>query len=325
MPMRRRLTAVAGPLVTATLALGTAAWAAAGDVPLTATERARALAVTAQATGPLVSNDRDGSAILSAGALVPGQAETGEVTISNAGDAPGTFSLSAGGATGPLAAVLDLTVVDATGARTVFAGKLATFRRADLGTFAPGAARHYRFELGYPAGLPAADNLLQGVSTSVRFDWDAVASGAASRPGPTPVPPSPPPAPVTPTTPTRPPATTTPSPTPARAPAPAASALTVALGPAPRPVANGRLVTWMSSSTAATARVSGTVSFSGRRLKLRATTVKLTAKRRPVRVKLPAAAVKPGAKRRLTVRLAIAATAGGRKVTVKRTLRVTAP
>ena len=54
-----------------------------------------------------------------------------------------------------------------------------------------------------------------------------------------------------------------------------------------------------------------------------ATTVKLTAgKRATVRVKLPAAAAKP--KRHLTVRLAVTATAGAKKTTVKRTLRVTA-
>jgi hypothetical protein len=80
---------------------------------------------------------------------------------------------------------------------------------------------------------------------------------------------------------------------------------------------------WMSSTTAATARVTGTVSFTGKRVTLRATTVKLTAKRRTVRIKLPAAAVKPGANRRLTVRLTIAATAAGRTTTVKRTVRLT--
>jgi hypothetical protein len=318
--VRARLTTLAGPLATATLALGTAAWAATGDVPLAEGDRARALAVTAQATGPLVANDHDGSAILSAGALVPGQAQTGDVTILNAGDAAGAFSLSASGASGPLADVLDLSVIDATDPQsvTVFSGKLADFHRAALGTFAAGGARRYRFELAYPAGLPAvADNLLQGASTSVQFDWDAVASGGASRPAPTPVPSTPGPTPVVPRTPTPAPPTTTA--------APAAAALTVALGPAARPVSGGRLVTWMSSSAPASARVTGTVAFSGKRVKLPETTVKLTAKRHAVRLRLPAAAVAPGAKRRLTVRLAITATAGGRKVTVKRTLGVTAP
>jgi hypothetical protein len=53
--------------------------------------------------------------------------------------------------------------------------------------------------------------------------------------------------------------------------------------------------------------------------------VNLTAQRRTVRLKLPAAAVSSRAKRVLTVRLAIAAGTGARAVTVKRTLRVTAP
>jgi hypothetical protein len=295
---RRRFTTLAAPVATATLALGTAAWAAAGDVPLATGERAAALAVSAQATGPLVSNDRDGSAVFSAAALAPGSVERGEVTIANAGDAAGRFTLSATGATGPLAAALDLTITDVTAASQVFAGKLVTFARADLGTFAPGASHRYRFALAYPNGVPAVDDLLQGVTTSVQFNWDAVATGGASRPNPTPL---------------------------GTTPTPSATTLSVALGAARKPISKGRLVTWMSSSTAMTARVTGTVTYARKRAKLRATTVKLGAKRRTVRLKLPAAAVKPGAKRKLTVRLTIKATAGGRTTTVKRTLRVTAP
>jgi hypothetical protein len=327
--MRRRLGTLVGPLATATLALATAAWAATGDVPIAAGDRARALAVGAQATGPLVSNDHDGSAIFSAGALAPGQVETGEVTIGNAGDAAGAFTLSASGASGPLAAVLDLTVVDATGSQTVFAGKLATFTRATLGTFAPGAARRYRFELAYPNGPAVVDDALQGATTSVVFDWDAAASGGAAGPNPTPVPATPGPVVSAPATPAAPattataPATVAPATSAPAAPLPSVAALTVSLGTAPKPVADGRLITWMSSTTAATARITGTVSFSGKRAKLPAATVKLSTKRRTVRLKLPAAAAK--AQRALTVRLSIAVTAGGRKTTVKRTLRVTAP
>jgi hypothetical protein len=319
--MPRRLTTLAGPLATATLALGTAAWAATGDVPLASGDQPRALAVSAQATGPLVSNDRDGSAILRAPALAPGQVETGEVTVGNAGDAAGTFTLSATGASGPLADVLQLTVVDATRATSVYAGRLSAFRRADLGTFAAGDARRYRFALAYPNGLPAVDDALQGTTTSVQFAWDAVASAGTAQPGPTPAPalpaaPAPAPTAAAPATPAAPATTATGG---------SASAFTIALGTAPKPISKGRLVMWMSSSAAATARVTGTVSFSGKRAKLRPATVKLTAKRKTVRLKLPAAAVKPGAKRHLTVRLTIAATGGGHTTTVKRTLRVTAP
>src|SRR6185295_4834098 len=64
--MRARVTTVAVPIATATLALGTAAWAANGRLPLLPESDVSALAVTAQATGPLVANDHEGSAILHA-------------------------------------------------------------------------------------------------------------------------------------------------------------------------------------------------------------------------------------------------------------------
>src|SRR6185295_13578374 len=142
---------------------------------------------------------------------------TGEVTIGNAGDVPGAFTLSASGASGPLAGVLDLRVVDATASETMFAGKLATFTRASLGTFAPGASRRYRFELAYPNGPAVADNALQGATTSVQFDWDAAASGGAAGPNPTPVPATPTPAVTA-------PAAAAPSKPAATAPAPATTA-----------------------------------------------------------------------------------------------------
>ena len=325
--MRRRLGTLAGPLATATLALGTAAWAAAGDVPLATGDRLSALAVGAQATGPLVSNDQDGSAIFSAGALVPGQVETGEVTIGNAGDVAGAFTLSASGASGPLAGVLDLSGrrrdrfgdhvrrqarhVHAREPRDLRARRVAPLPlrarlperaggrrqrasgRDDLRPVRLGRGRERRRRGPQPdAGARNAHAGGPGAGRGGPADTRGPGAGDAA------------------------PATT--------APIPSVAALTVSLGTTAKPVAKGRLITWMSSSTPATARVTGTVSFSGKRATLPAATVKLTAKRRTVRLKLPAAAVKTSAKR-LTVRLTIAATAGGRKTTVKRTLRVTAP
>jgi hypothetical protein len=357
--MPRRLLTLTPPVAVATLAMFTAAWAATGDVPLVGAAPDPALAVSAQATGPLVANDRDGGAVLSSGAMVPGRVVSGEVTISNAGDAPGAFSLSSTGITDArgLASVLDLSVLDVTGGRSVavYAGKLAAFDRVALGTFVAGEARRYRFELAYSAGRPAAlDNPLQGASTSIGFAWDAVATGGSPEPAPPPSPapepappPSPAPEPAPPPSPTpdpippvsglTPPAAPAPTPaasgaapaaTPAPAPAPAATTpasapLTIALGTPRQAVAGGRLVTWMTSTAASRARVTGTVTVSGRRLALRPVTVNLTAKRQTVRLVLPRAAIAP--KRRLTVRLAITATAGTRKTTVRRTLRVTAP
>src|ERR687890_809026 len=104
--MDRRLAPLVPSVATATLALMTAAWAATGDGPLVAGDRAEPLAVAAAATGPVVANDHDGAAILTAPAMAPGSTATGEVTISNGGDAAGAFSLAAsapadtGGTTG---------------------------------------------------------------------------------------------------------------------------------------------------------------------------------------------------------------------------------
>jgi hypothetical protein len=213
----------------------------------------------------------------------------------------------------------------------VFSGKLATLSRIELGTFPPGAAHRYRFELTYPGDRAAlVDNAYQGVSTSVQFDWDAVAVGGTST---TPAPIVPTPAPAVPVGSTggaaapRPAATTTPATT---APSTTASAggtasggaaWTVEMGAAKTPVSRGRLVTWMSSTTPSHAKVTGTVAFSGRTLKLTGATVKLTATHKTVRLTLPAAAV-AGPKRTLVVRLAVTATGGAHKATIRRTLRV---
>ena len=329
--MDRRLATLAPSVATATLALMTAAWAATADGPLAVGERTEPLAVAAAATGPLVANDHDGVAILTAPAMAPGATATGEVTISNAGDAAGAFSLAAsapadaGGPVGRLSAILVLRVSDVTGSTpvAVYAGSLAAFRGAALGTLAAGAARRYRFEVSYPAGRTAAmDDPYQGASTSLALSWSATAVAGAPTPTPTPsAPASPAPAPSAPAA----SAPAAPAPAPAApAPTPAAPALTVTLGAAAKPVAKGRLVTWLQSTATGTARVTGTVSFSGHSAKLPATTVTVTAgKRQTVRLKLPAAAV--ARKRRLTVRLAVTAAAGTQRATVKRTLRVTAP
>ena len=339
--MRVRPATVAAPLATATLALGTAAWAADVKLPLVPAGHVSALAVTAQATGPIVANDLEGGAVLHADALAPGETTTGEVTIRNAGDAPGAFTLSPSAAldtgaplAGPLSAVLDLTVTDVSGATpsTLFAGKLGALPKVALGTFPAGAAHRYRFALTYPAGIPAEiDNAYQGASTSIQFDWDAVPIGGAAG-----------------TTPTTPPTGSGTGPGGATG-AAGGSAGTGGIAPATpptaadaipattaastfrvtlvvrrkRPVVKGRLVTTLASTGASRARVTGTVSWKGhRRMKLRPTTVELAPRATKVQLRLPAAAVS-GPRRRLTVRLTVTATSGARKATLRRTLRVT--
>src|SRR3954470_3796377 len=200
-----RLLKLAPSLATATFALMTAAWAATGDVPLAPGARtAQPLAVAAAGTGARVAGDHAGIAILTAPAMAPGATAAGQVTISNAGDAAGRFSVAtgapadAGGPAGGLSSVLDLTVSDATGATPVvlYAGKLAGFRGLALGTLAARGARRYRFEVAYPAGRTAAmDDPYQGASTSLGLTWMATAIAGAPAPAPAPVPGSPAPAP----------------------------------------------------------------------------------------------------------------------------------
>ena len=142
--------------------------------------------MTAQATGPLVANDLEGSAVLHADALAPGETTTGEVTIRNAGDAAGAFTLSPSAAldtgappAGPLSAVLDLTVTDVSDATpaTVFAGKLAALpkRRA---RHVPGRRRApLPLRADLPAGHPGRDRQrLPG-----RVDVDPVRLGRRRR------------------------------------------------------------------------------------------------------------------------------------------------
>src|SRR3954467_11047714 len=203
--MDRRLLKLAPSAATATFALMTAAWAATADVPLAPGARtAQPLAVAAAATGPLVADDHDGIAILTAPAMAPGATAAGQGTISNAGDAAGRFSVATGapaddgGPAGGLSSVLDLTVSDATGATPVvlYAGKLAGFRGLALGAFAPGGARRYRFEVAYPAGRTAAmDDPYQGASTSLGLSWTATAAAPPRPPAPPPPPAAPAPAP----------------------------------------------------------------------------------------------------------------------------------
>ena len=341
--MRARVTTVAVPIATATLALGTAAWAANGRVPLLPESDVHALAVTAQATGPLVANDHEGSAILRADALAPGDTTTGEVTIRNAGDAAGAFSLSPSAASdsgappsGPFSDVLQLSVSDVTGASPVpvYEGTLGAFARVALGTFPAGATHRYRFALTYPSGAAAEiDNGYQGASASVAFDWDAVAIGSGSTTTTTP------PAGGTTsagggatgsgaasaTTPTR--GTTAPATSAAAAAAIPASTATgrfrVAVGQVKtRPVRGRRLYLWVRSTSASRTRVTATVSWPGHRaLTLRALTVKAGAERRTIHLRLPAGAVR-GARHSLTVRVRVAAASGASRASAKRTLRL---
>jgi hypothetical protein len=187
------------------------AWGAAGA--LAADDPPRVGALAAAGALRLVS-DADGTAILTAAGLKPGQSASGTVTLSNTGDLDGSLDLlqtalvdvpGTGG--GRLSTALELEVSDVTGgpARIVYQGPLAGLGLAAVGPLRASEQRRYRLVATLPdTGVPAAplsgDNRLQGASVRVTWTWQA--AGQPPTPTPTPV------------------ASTTPAPAPVPAPLP---------------------------------------------------------------------------------------------------------
>jgi spore coat-associated protein N len=123
-----------------------------------------------------MTNPNAGSAILSASGMGPGDTRTGTLTLTNSGSVAGSYRLTASGAvdmpTSPgLSQTLNLTIEDTTSgpAINLYTGTLGSFTQASLGTFTPGQARSYRFEIAWPAN--SANGQLQGAQTSMTFDW----------------------------------------------------------------------------------------------------------------------------------------------------------
>jgi hypothetical protein len=290
----------------AALGLAAAAWLV-GD-------GAGARAAVGQATGPLVATAPGDAALLVARNLAPGGAQSGEVTVTNAGDASGGFALSASDLTDagpPLSGLLELAVDDVTAGRGVYSGPLSGVGTVALGMLAQGEAHRYRFTVRFPGGRPdSVDNPYQGASTSVTFVWSATAV-ATSGSGPS-----------------------VPSGTPAgTSAAPVTAAGTgrtprSAIGAAYRQTgAHGRVTTWVSCEATCRIALGGTAAFDGRKLRLRTVRGTVWASGRVnMRVKLPRAALQAVSRgRQVTVRLRAKATMGSRVVVMRRTILVARP
>ena len=143
------------------------------------------------ASGPggslTLSNDKEGSAILSLANMRPGDSVTDTVTLGNTGTLDGDLSLSTsnlvdtpGGGGGALSGELDLRIRDVTNSgspATVYDGKLNALSATALGTLAAGASRVYEFRVSFPDAGPGAENAYQGSAMNVQFDWTAVNNG----------------------------------------------------------------------------------------------------------------------------------------------------
>jgi hypothetical protein len=138
-----------------------------------------------------IRNSLEGAAILTTGSMRPGSSVQGEVKITNAGTAA-AIRLSKSHLTdvlgpfgGALSGRLQLTVEDLAkpASPIVYSGPLSSLPSVALGSFAQGQAHTFRFTVTLPnAGQPPSsstgDNLYQGSSTSVQFDWTATGPGA---------------------------------------------------------------------------------------------------------------------------------------------------
>jgi hypothetical protein len=141
-----------------------------------------------------ILNSKEGTAVLSATNLRPGNSAAGTVDISNSGSLSGAFTLSrtapVDSDTGnPLSGKLNLTIVDCgayvgatpptcgdgndvtkyTGGTVAQMGTTGHLV-SGLGTFAAGEKHTYQFTVVLDT---SADNNYQGDTSSVRFDWNA--------------------------------------------------------------------------------------------------------------------------------------------------------
>jgi spore coat-associated protein N len=134
------------------------------------------------------SNSKDGSAILTADKMVPGQSANGTVEITDTGDVAGDFKVDSSNLTdtpgpngGRLSTALQLKVEDITNATSpvsVYDGAYNAFPLKSLGRWNAGEKHTYRFTVTFPdSGVPPSsttgDNAYVRSSTKIDFNWSA--------------------------------------------------------------------------------------------------------------------------------------------------------
>lgn len=121
------------------------------------------------------TNSKNGASIVTGANLKPGESRQGEVTITNTGSLDGNFTLTEKNAVNPFTAgSLQLVIHDVTTNVEVFRGDLGGVAGGiQLGNFAAGAARTYRFTVTLAQSAPNAD---QGKTATADYQWDAVQS-----------------------------------------------------------------------------------------------------------------------------------------------------
>jgi spore coat-associated protein N len=121
------------------------------------------------------TNSKNGAAIVTGAKMLPGDSKSGQVTITNTGDVAGEFELAEENASNGFAAgSLDLKIEDVTsGTSQLYSGDLGQVSDIDLGEFAAGEARTYKFTVTFDQSAGNAD---QGKSATADYEWTAVQS-----------------------------------------------------------------------------------------------------------------------------------------------------
>lgn len=135
-------------------------------------------------SGSLSVGDSQSGAILTASNMAPGNSASGLVAIQNTGTITGAFAVAEANVTGAtLAAGLTLTINDCgsfTGtapttcptSTQLWSGALNALPSTSLGNWTANQGHLYQFVVTLPA---TAANTLQGLTTSVDFNWTATA------------------------------------------------------------------------------------------------------------------------------------------------------
>lgn len=175
---RLRAPRIAGILLLAAWAL---AIAFASGTGLRTEEHPRLVAST-NGNSLVMSNSKDGFAILAASGLKPGQTVTGTVTITNEGAVDGDFTLDKANLSDTsapvsqrLSGLLDLSIDDVTSSsvQNLYSGKLGAMPSIAIGTIPKRTSRTYRFTVRFPSGA-VATNGFQGRSARVDYQWSVV-------------------------------------------------------------------------------------------------------------------------------------------------------
>jgi spore coat-associated protein N len=124
------------------------------------------------------NSTKDGQVIIAAARMKPGDSQSGNVTLTGAGDYSGVYVLTRTGLvdspTDPaFSAALHLKVEDVDAGRVFYNGTLSGFTSVALGTIAVGESAAYTLTLTFPTS--GANPALQGATTTATLAFTAVA------------------------------------------------------------------------------------------------------------------------------------------------------